>query len=236
MWKRFLCAPVRHLYMIGGATLLLPTSWFPNLAYAKTPQLNDTGQSVCIDPKTAAPIDCVGSGQDGEFGRDITHPKNKDGAKGFQFMKIGPNGELLSSKAEAWTCVLDSTTGLTWEVKTDDGGARDVDNSYTNWGDDRLGDATLYIKDLNEAKLCGFQDWRLPTVTELYGLTYLGKPLSPIIDENWFPNTKDYWYWTETKLYDSQYQAWTIYFGGGQVYPGNQNTLLGVRAVRSDPK
>jgi hypothetical protein len=68
--------------------------------------------------------------------------------------------------------VLDSRTGLMWEQKTDDGGVRDKDNTYT-WKD-----ALAYCENLT---LGGHDDWRLPTIKELSSLVDLSR-YNPAID------------------------------------------------------
>jgi hypothetical protein len=82
---------------------------------------------------------------------------------------------------------------LIWEVKTTDGGLRDMNKTYTNYTaeypkcDDKgkgycsytntlpgkYGDSTNtdgYINAVNAKNLCGISDWRLPTNAELQGL------------------------------------------------------------------
>ena len=60
-------------------------------------------------------------------------PKTGAGAAGFDYTKIANDGsELpadapLGSAAGEWACTRDNATGLVWEVKTDDGGLRDMD-------------------------------------------------------------------------------------------------------------
>lgn len=95
--------------------------------------------------------DSVPAGQDAVYGRDANDAANadSDGHKGFSFTKIGAGGEELASDASSWSCVRDNVTGLIWEVKTDDGGLRDKDWTYTwynstgvnDGGDHGVGDA-----------------------------------------------------------------------------------------------
>ena len=95
----------------------------------------------------------------------------------------------------------DNNTGFVWEVKTDDGSQFDRDNGY-RWGGltaigrdhpDRQG---LYHDDWNAlvnaannfnsgAGLCGFTDWRLPNLKELYSLLAFDR--SPMLNQTIFP-------------------------------------------------
>jgi Protein of unknown function (DUF1566)/Bacterial Ig-like domain/Bacterial Ig domain len=102
------------------------------------------------------------------------------------------------------SCVKDKSTNLTWEIKTADGGLRDWRNVYTNFDDPnkmqddfRLPTAQMiaadtnsigYANAVNASRLCGFSDWRVPSITELQSL--LDTNFSPPIDQSWFPNTK----------------------------------------------
>lgn len=110
--------------------------------------LNDTGQSQCYDGTSLVPCTASNSGdaasyprQDGRFGRDAaasagTLTKTGGGAAGFDFTKLGVDGNALAIQDQAWSydgsgydngsegagtrwsCVRDNVTGLVWEVKT----------------------------------------------------------------------------------------------------------------------
>ena len=146
-------------------------------------------------------------------------------ANTFSYTKIANNGlELpytakLGSSQNDWDCTKDNRTGLIWEVKTTDGGLRDMNKTYTNYTaeypkcDDKregycmpgkYGDSSNtdgFINAVNAKSLCGISDWRLPTNAELQGLFNCsdGKynsdgtcPFvvkSPTIDVKYFPNT-----------------------------------------------
>ncbi len=117
--------------------------------------LNDSGQTLCYNGSAAlVACDAANSGdaapypgQDGRYGRDAAATagaltKIGGGAAGFDFTKIANDGtELpasatLGTGATAWACTRDNTTGLTWEVKTDDNGLRDKDWTYTWYSTD----------------------------------------------------------------------------------------------------
>lgn len=89
------------------------------------------------------------------FGRDSNPLTNNaaDGALGFSFDKSG-------------SCVLDKVSGLTWQKGSF------VSKPYA--------DLAAYVAGVNDAKLCTFGDWRLPTANELMNLMDIsqttGKP------------------------------------------------------------
>lgn len=77
--------------------------------------------------------------------------------------------------------VTDSTTGLIWEKKTDDGGIHDMDNTYTwSMGDNSFNGTakTLFLDGLNCqgayvngcSPWLGHADWHLPEIGDLSGL------------------------------------------------------------------
>ncbi len=56
---------------------------------------------------------------------------------GNKFFKVSNKGKVLSDDAKQWGCVQDKSTGLYWEVKTEDGGVRDYRKTY-RWGDTKV--------------------------------------------------------------------------------------------------
>lgn len=106
-------------------------------------------------------------------------------------------------------CVRDVSTGLTWEGKTSTA-QRAGQNSYTNYTSttipqkeagvllsqyeiEAISNSIGYVKYVNNSLLCGFNDWRLPTLAELKTLVKAGD--NPSMDSTWFPNTSGYFYW-----------------------------------------
>lgn len=230
-------------------------------------KLNDTGITVCWDSSTILG-DCATANlglwadlnQDGQNGRDALAAKGQltkvgSGSAGFDFTKIGANGEVLPADAASWDCVLDNHTGLMWEVKTTDGGLRDWRKRYgwynpdasTNGGwesRDYGGNNTFaFVNAVNAQSLCGHNDWRLPDRMELTGLVdYSKPPPGPTIDTAYFPNTAlpeqpyDFFggYWTSAPCAQKYDRAWGVNFGNGSSGDGYQKYSFSyVRVVRS---
>lgn len=126
-------------------------------------------------------------------------------------------------------CVRDNVTGLIWEGKTNDGGLRSGNTYYENRGDGTTDDASYYVSYVRDIRLCGYDDWRLPTISELMSIVNYGRTTTPRIDTNWFPNTAPYSYWTSE---GSTSYPFTVGFGNGYMESYWQGDNLGIRLVR----
>jgi hypothetical protein len=84
----------------------------------------------------------------------------------------------------------------------------------------------------NNESLCGFNDWRVPTLMELDSIVDLGR-ITPSIDISYFPNTESSHYWSSSPYANYSGYAWIVNFGYGYdnyLNRGNNNVL---RLVRS---
>jgi hypothetical protein len=103
-----------------------------------------------------------------------------------------PDTAVLGSGSNDWACTKDNKTGLTWEVKTDDGGLRDKDwkyswyepdsinnggfagyqngNGHPEWCSGSNCDSYAYKNSVNKQTVCGAANWRMPTKDELMKL------------------------------------------------------------------
>lgn len=159
------------------------------------------------------------------------------------YSAISYSGNPTSSSVD-WGCTLDSTSNLMWEIKTDNNDLHDKDWTYSWFEPDTTKNGgyqggtenggrcngvvkcntDVFIKAVNAEKLCGKENWRLPTKEELEKLVvcpngetadrpanetsdiclttnpplnpYNPRPSIPLIDTTYFPNTKTDWYWT----------------------------------------
>ncbi|MFT7528330.1 MAG: hypothetical protein ACI9LY_003491 [Arenicella sp.] len=182
-----------------------------------------------------------------------------DGVAGFSFLKVSSDGLPMLASESPHACVKDNVTGLMWEVKTDDNGLHDKDDSYTWYntntaqnggaeGDDGNADACdgridgmpatycntqAYVARVNAPGqgLCAYNDWRMPAVTELQGLlNYQTRDgTNPVIDTAFFPNTKPSIFWSASPNANNTFYAWGVVFFNGSV---SDNIRVGGQSVR----
>jgi hypothetical protein len=236
------------------AALIFAAATLACTGAAAAHRLNDTGIGFCIDADGQF-IDCAGTGQDAEYGRDVTRPGNGDGRVGFRFTKLCNSGERAGEgqcpvkpqpgdAPNEWGCTRDEVTGLLWENKTDSG-HRDGSRVYTFFSpkydpDGRYGgphDATGFQDRVNEAGLCSAHDWRLPTPVELQGIVDMGVISLPPIDERFFPNTLANVYWAAGVVRGTPFAkqlAWgsSFFFELGDIGSDFRSNSRPVRLVR----
>ena len=214
-----------------GLAAFLPT------AYAGG--LNDTGQDRCFDGINLVTCTEANTGdsspyprQDGRYGRDAQASAGRltkigGGMAGFDFTTLDTNGNPTTptSGANPHPCVRDNVTGLMWEVKTNDGGLRDMKKTYT-WDN-----APSYATAVNAAGLCGFHDWRMPNLKELAGIVDYSIPYpGPTINTGYFPNTQSTGFWSSVFAYPGS--PWGVAFGSGYVAYGSRSDDAAIRLVR----
>jgi hypothetical protein len=238
-------APVSACYLIEGGNAVPFDPFSPSIS---VPPLNDTGIDWCANAsQNNLPCPVTGyPGQDAQYGRDQTANNDSDGHAGFSFTKLDANGNALPASAGSWSCVRDNVTGLTWEVKTDDGGLRDQDWTYSwynpdtatnggsagyaDYGDNCFNtarcDTDKFVADVKAQGLCGASDWRLPNRFELESLTSNDRYYpNPTIDTAFFPNTLSTWFWSSSPYATYASGAWGVYFSYGLVYISTISTM-----------
>ncbi|MEM7293325.1 MAG: DUF1566 domain-containing protein [Pseudomonadota bacterium] len=137
------------------------------------------------------------------------------------YTKLDFFGAELDLTANQWQCVKSNDTHLVWEVKTRDGGLRDAQFTYswfTAGSVDAMPvsgrpdggsclyancDTDAYIEAINQRKLCGRSNWRLPSTAELESLVY-DTVYIPKLDPRFFPHGRSYYYWSDT-IYANYY-------------------------------
>lgn len=141
-------------------------------------------------------------------------------------------------------CVTVQESGLTWELKTDDGSIHDKDNIYRWGGIGAEKTGTIFFDDWNDLlnatntkKLCGFDDWRIPTIDELKTLV-ANTAKKPVIDSTIFPLTLAMPYWSVSTYQNYPEHAQTVDFatGASNYYNGFRGDRLPLRLVRGNEK
>lgn len=89
-----------------------------------------------------------------------------------------------------------------------------------------------FVSRINRRGLCGFSDWRLPTLEELASLVHFGRS-APAIDTAYFPNTKSGFYWSHSPDAKLQGRAWAVNFQFGYSAPIPRDNGRHVRLVRN---
>lgn len=218
-----------RLWLAAGMLVLGSTAW-------SAPWLNDTGSWHCVDEAGEFTRDCAGTGQDGEFGRDVTDKSSRDGFRGFRYSKIGADGGRLPADAATWQCVRDEVSGLTWETKRNEPGSRNHFKQARNRGEGRRQDVSNQIVRANQARMCGADDWRLPKLLELQSLLNFGIATGMMIDQSVFVFAGGYSStWTSTTVAGDPESKWVVNFYVGSVGYRDGFTLAHARLVHGTP-
>ncbi|MFK5915492.1 MAG: DUF1566 domain-containing protein [Woeseiaceae bacterium] len=128
------------------------------------------------------------------------------------FTKIEANGneDLFTND---WSCVKNNVTGQVWE-------ASGSNKKYT------VEEINNYVKEINNIKLCGYSDWRMPSIKELSGLAINKDYFS-------FPAHHLLAYWSNTIVADSSsdIQLWYVNYENsrGEYEPNSENYVRLVR-------
>lgn len=220
-----------------GALSLAPTS-----SPALTPGNEDTGirASECYVSNTDVLSDCAATdlaGQDGQLGRDADPSTNGegDGRLGFRFRKVCASGEAAGTGTcpsdptvgdgrDEWACTVDDLTGIWWEVKATSG-LRARDLVYTNYSRDydpkhEYGtdtDAAGFVKNVNRAGLCGFDDWNLAHTDKVQSIVDYGERGSGTarVDGGYFPTMQAAPYWNASPNPSKRSTAFALDFATG---------------------
>ena len=156
-----------------------------------------------------------------------------------------PVNPSLGKGQKDWGCTKDNKTGLIWELKTSDGGLRDMSKTYTNYTSDYPADyysneskskygsnfnTDGFVTLVNNQGLCGAKDWRLPTKDDLTSLLKLG--VSPKIESSYFPNTKAENFWSSVSFSDDKQYSSAVGFGDGYSLEHMKREYFYARLVR----
>ncbi len=198
----------------------------------------------------------VPEGQDGHYGLDQEEQDDSDGLAGMRFLKLDQEGTILPADSEEWACVIDQNTGLTWEIKTQGPEITADFNRFTwysadlqtNGGDvgtlnddvscayeGKLCHTRNYWAGQSGLKVCGVDDWRLPTPKELFSLVSMKPGIQAKIDNNYFPNINagNAVFWSATTDSNDPSRVFVVDFIQAKIYPTSKSDLNNILIVRS---
>jgi hypothetical protein len=125
-------------------------------------------------------------------------------------------------------CIRDKVTGLVWEGKHPSpthpryGGA-----VYTQVGGGAADDVSGHVAAVNASRLCGFSDWRVPSIVELQSIVDYSRTQGPMVSD-WLLFTLAGDYWSSDRVASS---GEFKYISAGHVDDGPGTHRKGVRLV-----
>jgi hypothetical protein len=176
----------------------------------------------------------------------------------FEMTRINQDGSVNSGAdyvKQPWACVQDNQTGLIWEVKKSESGLQNINNTYSwfdadmktngGWaGKANAGvctgsdcDTSAYINAINAKKLCGLDDWYLPSRFELNTIvdTSIAYP-GPTLPKAFFPELLAGKYWTDTTFKTRRGGAWVWSFDAGSDSVVEKSEAHSIRLTHVAPK
>jgi Protein of unknown function (DUF1566) len=176
----------------------------------------------------------------------------------FDMTRLNQDGSVNDGKDYAkqpWDCVRDNQSGLIWEVKKSEPGLQNINNTYSWYDPDQTTnggwagkanagvcsgsdcDTESYIKAINAKKLCGLNDWYLPSRFELNTIvdTSVLFP-GPALPKAFFPEALPGKYWTDTTFKTRRAGAWIWSFDSGSDLVVEKSEAHSIRLTHVAPK
>lgn len=132
--------------------------------------------------------------------------------------------------------VTDNRTGLMWMKNADLAATAGYDPDSP--GDSRVSwnNAVAFIAGINSgaytAYNCGYTDWRLPHIKELFSLTDMANFNPALPSGHPFSNVQPSEYWSATADVSTSVAAWYLHLSVGLVYSGSNTSTYYVWPVR----
>ena len=218
-----------------------------------------TNSGIC--EAAASPAQDCRNGRDaasmaGQLAKIGASTPNNGVQNGLDYSKISNVGNALPSSAvrgtgnNDWGCTRDNVTGLIWELKTDSG-FRSLNDTYSWYDPFAPGaspgtpnggtcstpgecDTSNFRRQVNEAGMCGHNDWRIPTIRELQSIVDFGRIVFSI-DPNYFPGmpfVSNAEFWSDKPYAFNASRAWLVSFNYGRPVYDLKSARRYVRLVR----
>jgi hypothetical protein len=168
-----------------------PEACLPPVPAGRGGLLNTTQMLCYSGTRGEIQTPCPQPGED-DYGQD---PQFRTGLKfdhDYETFKVDPADPLT------WY-TIDHSTGLMWQYK--------YDGVPRNWRD-----ALKYVEDF---EMAGFDDWRMPTVNELYSIVDITRT-NPAANTDGF-SLIPLSYWSSSTCVSDTSRAWTVRFNLGLV-------------------
>jgi hypothetical protein len=176
----------------------------------------------------------------------------------FDMTRLNQDGSINDGNdftKRPWACVRDNQSGMTWEVKKSESGLQDINNTYSWYDSDQKTnggwagkanagvctgsdcDSESYIKAINAKKLCGLNDWYLPSRFELNSIVDASVSFpGPTLPKSFFPESLAGKYWTDTTFRTRRAGAWIWSFDSGSDYVVEKSEAHSIRLTHAPQK
>lgn len=166
------------------------------------------GDSVICLPKTGQTVSYA-AGDDGDLKEGVARPSPR----------------FTDNSNET---ITDNMTGLIWTKNANALGPKACGS-----GTDKTWQEALdYVACLNTNSYCGYSDWRLPDIKELYSLIDRLKYEPALPTGHPFTGVQPYWYWSSSTYAVNTDYAWIVYMSYGSMdvgYKSDSNYVWPVR-------
>ena len=153
-----------------------------------------------------------------------------------RFHKTNKHGTKIQKSSNSWSCVIDNKNGLLWEGKSQGKWRNSVDQYVVEGGNGscklKSCSTQAYVNHLNQIKLCGRDNWQLPSKSELASLTNtLHEEGEAAINLDFFPNTQAAFYWSHSPFKYAANRGWTVDFSTGHSHSRAKSEANHLRLV-----